>query len=56
MKTYLLCLAVAACVAPAATETVFHVAPTGNDLNPGTRRKPFASLQRARQAVRMAGT
>ena len=57
MKTYLLGLAVlAACVAPAAAETLFHVAPGGSDLNPGTRSKPFASLQRARQAVRMAGS
>jgi len=57
MKTYLLGLAVlAACVAPAAAETLFHVAPGGSDLNLGTRSKPFATLQRARQAVRMAGS
>ena len=55
MKTRLLCVAaLAACVAPATAETVFHVAPTGSDLNPGTRSKPFATLERARQAVRMA--
>ena len=30
----------------------FYVSPTGNDLNPGTKRKPFASLERARDAVR----
>ena len=29
---------------------------TGSDLNPGTRSKPFATLERARQAVRMAGS
>jgi hypothetical protein len=29
----------------------FHVAPTGNDANPGTAEKPFATLQRARDAV-----
>ncbi|HEY5912081.1 MAG TPA: right-handed parallel beta-helix repeat-containing protein [Verrucomicrobiae bacterium] len=40
---------------PAAAETVFHVASMGSDLNPGTRSKPFATLERARQAVRMAG-
>jgi len=30
----------------------YHVAPSGNDSNPGTLEKPFASLQRAQQAVR----
>ena len=35
--------------APAAT---FFVATDGNDANPGTEAKPFATLQRARDAVR----
>jgi hypothetical protein len=30
----------------------FWVAPGGNDANPGTRSKPFASLERARDAAR----
>ncbi|HOC00923.1 MAG TPA: right-handed parallel beta-helix repeat-containing protein [Verrucomicrobiota bacterium] len=30
----------------------FHVAPHGNDANPGTRAKPLATLERARDAVR----
>jgi len=30
----------------------FHVAPTGSDANPGTQAKPFATLERARDAVR----
>ena len=30
----------------------FYVAPTGADENPGTREKPFASLIRARRALR----
>lgn len=30
----------------------FHVATDGNDSNPGTEAKPFASLQKARDAVR----
>ena len=30
----------------------YYVAPAGQDTNPGTREKPFASLQRARQAIR----
>ena len=30
----------------------FFVAPTGNDVNPGTKEKPFASLEKARDAIR----
>ena len=30
----------------------YYIAPAGNDADPGTLRKPFASLQRAQQAVR----
>jgi hypothetical protein len=30
----------------------FFVAPTGNDSNPGTEEKPFASLEKARDAIR----
>ena|ERR1039458_9742096 len=30
----------------------YYVAPGGNDANPGTLVKPFASLQRAQSAVR----
>ena len=30
----------------------FHVAPAGNDANPGTAAKPFLTLQRARDAAR----
>jgi hypothetical protein len=32
----------------------FYVAPTGNDANSGTQQEPFASLTRARDAVRAA--
>lgn len=32
----------------------FFVSPNGNDLNPGTRSQPFASVERARDAVREA--
>ncbi|MBI3851899.1 MAG: right-handed parallel beta-helix repeat-containing protein [Verrucomicrobia bacterium] len=31
----------------------FYVAPAGTDANPGTRSKPFATLERARDAVRV---
>src|ERR1017187_6622584 len=30
----------------------YYVAPVGNDANPGTPEKPFATLQRAQGAVR----
>lgn len=30
----------------------FYVAPCGDDANPGTRKKPFATLTRAREAIR----
>src|SRR5690349_13377593 len=39
-----------ACVAASGTE--IFVAPNGNDQNPGTRSRPFASFQRAQEAVR----
>ena len=32
----------------------FHVAPGGNDANPGTKEQPFATLERARDAARQA--
>ncbi|MHC4503627.1 MAG: right-handed parallel beta-helix repeat-containing protein [Planctomycetota bacterium] len=41
-----------ACSAVGARE--FHVATDGNDTNPGTRDLPFATLERARDAVREA--
>ena len=52
----ILCLAIVAARAIAApSPTVFHVSPKGNDTNSGTRVQPFATLERARQAVRSAG-
>jgi hypothetical protein len=36
----------------AAQAADFFVAPTGNDANPGTKDKPFATLEHARDAVR----
>jgi hypothetical protein len=30
----------------------YFVAPLGSDANPGTREKPFASLEKARDAIR----
>lgn len=47
-------LAVALLVAPAtvAAQAAFHVATDGSDDNPGTEAEPFATLERARDAVR----
>ena len=39
------------CAAARAAE--FHVAPTGNDANPGTAAKPFATIMKARDAARV---
>ena len=39
-------------VALAAAQPTFYVAPGGSDANPGTEAKPFATLEKARQAVR----
>jgi hypothetical protein len=39
-------------VATTATATDFYVATNGNDSNPGTLVKPFATLERARDAIR----
>ncbi len=41
-----------ACSVLAAPGAQLHVSPGGDDKNPGTRARPFASLERARQAVR----
>ena len=39
---------------PARPGVAFHLAPGGNDANDGSADKPFATLERARQAVRDA--
>lgn len=36
----------------AAVQATFHVAPGGSDANPGTKAKPFATIEKARLAVR----
>jgi hypothetical protein len=46
---------VTACVAvalPRGQAAEFHVGPNGSDANPGTVTRPFATLERARDAVR----
>ena len=45
------CLAVlVALFGPAALAADFYVATTGDDANPGTRSRPWASLEAAREA------
>ena len=39
----------------AAKPAELHVSPTGSDRNPGTPGRPFATLERARDAIRQAG-
>ena len=41
-----------ATLVPAGGGVTLHVAPTGSDANPGTASRPFATLERARDAVR----
>lgn len=57
MNTRFMCLVALAIwtVSVAAAQDVFHVSPKGSDDNPGTLAKPFATLEQARQAVRLAG-
>lgn len=40
------------CCSPLMAAVEFHVAPTGDDGNPGTLERPFATVERARDAVR----
>lgn len=40
------------CMAGPLRAADFHVAPGGSDSNPGTRARPFATLEAAREAVR----
>ena len=47
-----LVLLAASAAASAAVQATFYVAPGGNDSNPGTEAQPFATIEKARQAVR----
>jgi hypothetical protein len=51
MKQFLLCAALAL-TGPAAIAASFYLSPNGSDTNPGTQAKPFATLERARDAIR----
>ncbi len=43
------------CRAQQAEAPALYVAPDGSDANPGTKARPFATLERARDALRAAG-
>ncbi|MCX6901276.1 MAG: right-handed parallel beta-helix repeat-containing protein [Verrucomicrobia bacterium] len=43
-----------ACRAGSAAPAAFYVAANGKDTNPGTEAKPFATLERARDAIRQS--
>lgn len=49
-------VAVSFCFAAMAFGREFYVAPGGSDLNDGSKERPFASLERARDAGRAAGS
>lgn len=42
-------------LASLASAAEFFVSPDGDDGNPGTKAQPFATLERARDAIRQAG-
>lgn len=47
------CLLLVCLVAPAASAKDLYVSPSGSDENPGTEVRPFATLARARDAIRV---
>ena len=47
LATWMLC-----CVASTVSATDYYVSPSGDDANPGTADRPFATLSRARDAIR----
>src|SRR5947207_8700949 len=51
-RTAGLCLVLVLCEAGSLEAAEFHVAIDGKDVNPGTKAKPFPSLERAREAIR----
>ena len=53
VRRILVLLAAAVCLLACAAQAAdFYVAPDGDDANPGTQQQPFATLARARDAVR----
>lgn len=52
LKKHLISLCTLVMLSSSVLAQEFHVSPTGDDANPGTKAKPFSSLTRARDAVR----
>ncbi len=52
MRYALALLALLSVALPVASGAEFHVSPQGDDAQPGTSEKPFATLERARDAIR----
>ncbi|HYG35691.1 MAG TPA: hypothetical protein VEC99_12945, partial [Clostridia bacterium] len=52
MKPFLIGLLIATFALAEVQAATFYVSPSGNDKNSGSKSKPFATLQRAQQAVR----
>ena len=50
LKALMLGVSMALIAGPGAFAAEFHVAPDGNDANPGTADKPFATIAKARDA------
>jgi len=51
-RTFTLIFTLACLLCSRANATEFHIATIGSDTNPGTSDRPFASLERARDAIR----
>lgn len=52
LRCGVLCVALLGVAVASASAAEWHVAPRGNDTGPGTREKPFATLERAREEIR----
>jgi hypothetical protein len=54
-ELFTFCFGICVLALPARADDTFHVATDGSDANSGTRRHPFRTFERAREAVRNAG-
>src|SRR6478609_11776589 len=52
MKFFITSALLLLALAPLGHAAEFHVSPDGSDSNPGTAAKPFATLEKARDAAR----
>ena len=53
-RSALILIVVLSCVVVRLPGADYYVSPKGSDNNPGTSEKPFATLERARDAARAA--